>query len=166
MILPALIAIAIPIVFLYLVRWLDLYASGSFRTVLVCFAGGLVAFILSVALNSSVGDLVGWGLISILLAPIVEEVFKSLTLVYYVRRPDFTYFVDGAIYGFAAGTAFAVIENVFFLSQTVGDIGLLTALSRAFSTSLMHGSASALVGNKYKARVSLSSSMAARTGRL
>lgn len=143
---PAALAVAIPIVFLYLVRWLDLYASGSFKTVVACFGGGLAAFFISLFLNSSIATVVGFGLAVVLVAPIVEEIFKSMTLVYYVRRPDFTYFVDGAIYGFAAGTAFAVVENLFYLRSTIADMSLLTALSRAFSTSLMHGSASALVG--------------------
>ena len=70
---------------------------------------------------------------------------------YYVRQPAFTYFVDGAIYGFAAGIAFAVMENLLYLGQ-IGfhqgnDSGLVVlASARALSTSLMHGSASALVG--------------------
>jgi hypothetical protein len=44
MILGMVIAIAVPIGFLALVRWLDHYASGSLKSVLVCFASGIVAF--------------------------------------------------------------------------------------------------------------------------
>ncbi len=146
MILAAVVAIAIPMVFLYLVRWLDLYASGSFKTVIVCFAAGLAAFFIALPLNSYLAVFVGYALAVVLVAPIVEELLKSLTLIYYVRRPEFTYFVDGAIYGFAAGTAFAVIENIFFLINTTQETGILLALSRGFSTSLMHGSTSAMVG--------------------
>jgi RsiW-degrading membrane proteinase PrsW (M82 family) len=139
-------AISIPLIFLSLVRWLDLYASGSFRGIMVCFGWGMFAFLLAYQVNTLAVHFVGYGLLVMLVAPIAEEVLKSLALVYYVRRPDFTYFVDGAIYGFAAGTAFAVLENLLYLSRTGGAVGLLLALSRAFSTSLMHGSASALVG--------------------
>ncbi len=146
MILAAVVAIAIPIVFLYVVRWLDLYASGSFKTVVVCFAAGLAAFFLALPISSSLARVVGYALAVVLVAPIVEELLKSLALIYYVRRPEFTYFVDGAIYGFAAGTAFAVVENIFFLMTTNQDTGMLLALSRGFSTSLMHGSTSSLVG--------------------
>lgn len=147
MIIPAIVAIVIPIGFLYLVRWLDLYASGSFKTVLLCFGWGLVAFFLALQINSGALSIIrDYNIITTLVAPIAEEILKSLILVYIVRRPEFTYFVDGAIYGFAAGTGFAVIENLSYLSGGGADTSLLVALSRVFSTSLMHGSASALVG--------------------
>ena len=149
--LPAiLIAVAIPLAFLLLVRRLDLYASGNFATVLLCMGGGVAAFLAAGQVNSALLPLLGYTLIITLVAPIVEEIFKSVLLIYFVRQPEFTYFVDGAIYGFAAGIAFAVAENLLYLSQmpptaaTGANVAL--AVTRAFSTSLMHGSASALVG--------------------
>lgn len=146
MILAIVVAIAIPLVFLYFVRWLDLYASGSFRAVLVCLAWGSAAFVLVLYPNSLASQIIGVGLVVTWLAPALEEICKSLVLAYYIRRPDFTYFVDGAIYGFAAGTGFAVLENMMYLSGAGANAGLMIALSRAFSTSLMHGSATAIVG--------------------
>lgn len=146
----AIIAIVIPLLFLFLVRRLDLYASGSFAAVLLCMGGGLAAFFAASLLNNALLPLFGYLLIITLVAPIIEEILKSLLLIYFVRQPDFTYFVDGAIYGFATGVAFAVIENLLYLSQLPPTANLLTglglAVTRAFSTSLMHGSASALVG--------------------
>ena len=146
----ALVAIVIPLLFLLLVRRLDLYASGSFAVVLICMGGGLAAFFAASLLNSTLLPFFGYALIITLVAPIVEEILKSLLLLYFVRQPDFTYFVDGAIYGFAIGVAFAVVENLLYLSQLPPTAHLLTglglAVTRAFSTSLMHGSASALVG--------------------
>ena len=144
---PAIVvAVSVPLLFLYLVRWLDLYASGSFQAVVICLLWGTVAFILAFQANAFALRFVGFGLLVTLAAPIIEEILKSLILIYYVSRPDFTYFVDGAIYGFAVGTAFAVLENLLYLGRADSEAGLLIALSRAFSTSLMHGSASALVG--------------------
>ncbi len=139
-------AVAIPLAFLALVRWLDLYASGSIRGVLVCFGWGIVAFLLALQINSAAADLVDYILVVTWFAPVVEEVCKSLILVYYVRRSDFTYFVDGAIYGFAVGTCFAVLENLFYLSSFGEEGAVALAFGRVFSTSLMHGSATALVG--------------------
>ena len=141
-----LIAITVPIIFLAIVRWLDLYASGSLKGILVCFAWGIVAFWLAMQINTSVLQFISYSLLVTLVAPIIEEICKSLILVYYVRRSDFTYFVDGAIYGFAAGTCFAVLENLLYLGRAGEDLGAMIAVSRAFSTALMHGSASALVG--------------------
>jgi len=150
---PVAVSVGVPIAFLWGVRRLDLYASGGFGVVVACSLAGLLAFPLSFALNTSALRLLVTGglaaasalfLVRTTVAPVVEEVCKSLCLAYYVRRPEFTYFVDGAIYGFAAGTAFAVVENLFYLARSSDPLAL--SVNRAFSTSLMHGSASALVG--------------------
>jgi RsiW-degrading membrane proteinase PrsW (M82 family) len=138
-------AIAIPLLFLYLIYALDLYSSGSFQAVASCFIWGLISFFLAYLANRAALSFVSITLLVVLVAPILEEVFKSLSLVYYVRKPDFIYFVDGAIYGFASGIAFSIFENFFYLAQSPRGGGALI-LSRAFSTCLMHGSASALVG--------------------
>jgi RsiW-degrading membrane proteinase PrsW (M82 family) len=140
------VAIVIPLLFLALVRWLDLYASGSFRTVILCLVWGMVAFYLALQVNTFALRFVGYGLLLTLVAPIIEEILKSLVLIYLVRRAAFTYFVDGAIYGFAAGVGFAMLENLLYLSRAGANMGLLVALTRGLSTSLMHGSATALVG--------------------
>jgi RsiW-degrading membrane proteinase PrsW (M82 family) len=151
-------AILLPLLFLYIIYALDLYSSGSFRTVVTCFVWGLLAFGLALAFNTAVKDLMLEGLLQmsrrqaftlavVLVVPIVEEIVKSLVLIYYGRRPDFTYFVDGAIYGFAAGIGFSILENLFYIWQAGGASGgIVLVLSRSFSTCLMHGSASALVG--------------------
>jgi RsiW-degrading membrane proteinase PrsW (M82 family) len=145
---PALIAgIALPLLFLWLVRTLDLYASGSFNNVLVALVGGLAAFGGAYVVNTAImGRGVSFQTITTTTAPIAEELLKSIALLILVGRPNFTYFVDGAIYGFAAGTAFAVMENPYYAINVPGGGGIGTMLMRAFSTSLMHGTASALVG--------------------
>ncbi len=150
--LPMSVAVGLPLGFLVLVRRLDLYASGGFHVVVACLLGGLAAFPLSFALNTrllglataSLGAAAAILWIKTVAAPVVEEIAKSLGLLWAARGTQFSYFVDGAIYGFAAGTAFAVIENLFYLQQASDPLGM--AVNRAFSTSLMHGSASALVG--------------------
>src|SRR5262245_30931920 len=111
------VAIAVPLVFLYFVRRLDLYGSGGFGVVVRCFLWGFVAFLASFFVNSWALHWFTQKTVRTVVAPVVEEIFKSLPLVYYVRRPQFTYFVDGAIYGFASGTAFAVVEALFYLSN-------------------------------------------------
>jgi RsiW-degrading membrane proteinase PrsW (M82 family) len=158
LIVAGLVAVLLPLLFLYIVYALDLYSSGSFRTVAICFVWGFVAFGLAYVVNTGIknqvlGQWLGMNsaqaflLVVTLVAPIVEEIAKSLILIYFGRRPDFTYFVDGAIYGFAAGIGFSVIENLFYLSQPqAAQQGLVLGISRSFSTCLMHGSASALVG--------------------
>jgi RsiW-degrading membrane proteinase PrsW (M82 family) len=155
-VIPALVAVGVPVAFLVAIRRCDAYASSDFGLVLVCFAFGMAAFPIAYALNTLVRDLllgpIGLDVATALLlvrvvgAPVVEELAKSVGLAGSMRSPDFTYFVDGAILGFAAGTAFAVIENLHYLGRTGLNDGLPLSINRAFSTSLMHGTACALVG--------------------
>jgi len=151
----AVVSIAVPAAFLYAVRKLDLYASGSTGTVLVCVLGGLLAYpvaalanthstiaMLSIGVTATAARAALRGAI----APVIEELLKSIPVLAIERRPDFTYFVDGAIFGFASGTAFAMIENIAYMQASGEGMALGNSINRAFSTSLMHGSATALVG--------------------
>ncbi len=126
-ILAVLIAAGTPAAFLLIIYTLDLYASRTFRLVVLCFGWGAVgAFGLSYLLNTHVGLPLGralgatnpYLLLTVAIAPVIEETAKSLSLFYVSRRSEFTYFVDGAIYGFAAGIGFSIIENFLYLSQT------------------------------------------------
>ncbi|MCI0399370.1 MAG: PrsW family intramembrane metalloprotease [Chloroflexi bacterium] len=145
-IIAAAVATAVPLIVLYVIYTLDLYGSGSFKSVGLCFAWGgfavLLAFYANNDLYARIGD---YDAMVRFVAPIVEELLKAIVLVYLVRRPNFTYFVDGAIYGFAAGVGFAVFENYFYLYINQND-ALGVAIGRVLSTNLMHATASATVG--------------------
>jgi len=143
------IALLLPLGFLYLVRIQDLYGQGQFKHVLLSFGWGLVAFGLAYGANTLAFEAMGSTraaetALRTTVAPIVEEILKSVILIVLARR--MTYFVDGAIYGFAAGIAFSILENFLYLSRAPGGAAGGQMLARAFSTCLMHGSASALVG--------------------
>jgi len=141
------LAIVVPLSFLYIVHWLDLYGSDRPRIVLLCLAWGLVAFILSLLVNRFCIDILGMprSVVSTRTAPFIEELFKAGILVYLVRKGKLTYFVDGAIYGFASGIGFAVIENLRYI-QLFPDNPYALVIVRDFSSALAHGTATALTG--------------------
>lgn len=148
---PLLIAIAlataVPIIVLYIIFTLDLYGTGEFSNIAICFIwGGFmvgVAYIANTGVYERIGD---YDAMIRFVAPIIEELLKAAVLVYLVRRENFTYFVDGAIYGFAVGIGFAVFENYFYLYLDEAE-ALSTAVGRVLSTNLMHAVASAVVGS-------------------
>lgn len=141
------ISIAFPLLYLSLIRWLDLYASGSFKTVLACVGWGITSTVIAAIVNRIFLRFVDELIVVRFTAPIVEEILKSLILIYLVRRPNFTYFVDGAVFGFASGTGFTILENLEYLVRAGGvEQTLPVALTRAFTTSLLHGNATALTG--------------------
>ena len=141
------IASPIPLAFLFIVKWLNFFETHRPRLIVVALVwgadvdGAVVSSSTIRWCRSSAGRFV-----AVNIGPFVEEILKSLILLYLVRRADYTYFVDGAIYGFAAGIGFAVAENMLYLSRVDVNTGLIVAITRAFSSSVMHGSSTALVG--------------------
>lgn len=142
----AVVSVLIPLLFLYVVRRLDLYASTDHRAVALCIGWGIASFGIAYAVNGAALGVLARAVVIVAVAPVAEELVKAVVLVDQVRRPSFTYFVDGAILGFAAGTGFAMIENLVYLLGAPAADGLGLSINRVFGASLMHGTACALVG--------------------
>lgn len=147
-IISLLIATAIPLIALYIIYTRDLYSTGAFKIIALCFGWGAVAFGLAFVINRFLLNSIGvdWTIVVQYIAPIEEEILKGLILLYLVRRRQFTYFVDGAIYGFAIGIGFAVVENYSYLFSTDQSVQLTVALVRVISTNLMHAAGSSIIG--------------------
>lgn len=145
--LAVVVATAIPLLSLYAIYRLDLYGTRSFRIVLLCVAWGIIATRLALLINTAVLDSgrVDPAMVIRVIAPVVEEMAKALIIFYLIFRPRFTYFVDGAIYGFAVGIGFAIVENYHYLSHNPDSPALL-AVGRVTSTNLMHASTTAVAG--------------------
>ena len=80
-------------------------------------------------------------------APVVEELAKALLIVGLVRTNRIGFLVDAAIYGFAIGTGFAVVENIcYWYTHSLADLPLNLWLVRGFGTALMHGGSTAIFG--------------------
>ncbi|GAB4426076.1 MAG: hypothetical protein Kow002_15410 [Anaerolineales bacterium] len=114
---------------------------------MLSFVWGAIAYYLAVLLNTSLvnAGLVDWQQIVRLVAPVAEELLKALFLLYLVRRPQFTYLVDGAVYGFAAGIGFAIFENFEYILGNP-EVATMLAIQRVLSTNLIHAAGSAAIG--------------------
>ncbi len=144
---PSLIATIIPLFFLYLIYKLDLFKTGYFRYILMSFIAGAVAFGLASFTNQLLINkaLVDRMVVIQYVAPVLEEFLKCMILIYLVKKPSFTYYVEGATYGFAAGIGFAVLENYQYILSSPNS-GMTIAIARVLSTNLMHASATSLAG--------------------
>jgi len=78
-------------------------------------------------------------------APIVEETLKAGYLVYLFRKKKIGFMVDAAIYGFAIGSGFAFIENIFYM-QSLENSTVVIWVVRGLGTALMHGGTTAIFG--------------------
>ncbi len=147
-ILPRIAAALLPVLlFLLALIYLDSYKLVRLRWILTTIALGCL-----VAGGSYLANI--WliprlqldpPIYSRYIAPLVEESAKGLFLVYLIRTHRVGFLVDAAIHGFALGTGFAVIENLYYL-QVFSSAHMIVWLLRGFGTAIMHGGATAIFG--------------------
>jgi RsiW-degrading membrane proteinase PrsW (M82 family) len=113
--------------------------------VLTALAGGMLATVLPLFINSFVGALNG-DAASVLSAPLVEELSKAIVLIVVLKEVNSRY--DGLIYGVTAGMGFAMMEN---LTYSLGALasgsgwGMIT-LIRGLASTVGHGVTAGLIG--------------------
>ncbi len=139
------LAIITPLIFIVAIYQFDFYQTGQFRIVLLSLILGGIAYAPASMINRF---LIASGLIDQItleyfIAPVHEEMFKGLLLVYLVSRSQFINSVDGALYGFATGIGFAIFEN---FENVIGAHPTMEIMLRVFSTNLVHAFSSATVG--------------------
>jgi len=138
----------LPIVlFLLSLIYLDSYKLVGLRTIIGAIFAGAAAAAVCYGINTWIlgGLHVDAALYSRYGSPIVEEVVKSVPLIYMIRRRKVGFLVDAAIYGFAVGAGFAVLENIYYL-RSMPEAALSVWMIRGFGTATMHGCATALFG--------------------
>ncbi len=142
---PALVGLLPVVCLLGALFYLDSYKLLHARFVCAVVALGALAAGASFVVNTATLELasIDFDAYRRYGGPIVEEVLKALVVLLLVRAHRVGFLVDAAICGFAVGTGFAVVENVFYLVQ-VPDAGLGTWIVRGFGTAIMHGGATAL----------------------
>ena len=133
---------------------LDSYKLVDVRWVLgtILFGGitaGLSYFIHTTALDASQISFANY---SRYFSPFIEEAFKGMIIVILLYRSRIAFLVDAAIFGFAVGAGFAVIENVDML-QLLPVAVMRVWIIRGFGTAMMHGAATAILAVSYRALI-------------
>jgi RsiW-degrading membrane proteinase PrsW (M82 family) len=136
----------LPVVcFLVALMAMDSYKLVSLRLVAAVIALGAASAGLSYVANVSM--LAGLGLELDIYArsvgPLFEEIAKGLVIVILLRTHRIGFLVDAAILGFAVGTGFAVVENLYFLEE-LGHANVGVWIVRGFGTALLHGGVQAI----------------------
>jgi RsiW-degrading membrane proteinase PrsW (M82 family) len=124
---------------------IDSYKLVALKSVLLAAAVGGAMAALSYVVNVRLAPALGLPLVGYAryVAPVLEEVLKAAFIVVMLRRNRIGFVVDAAIYGFAIGTGFALVENVYYMVVTP-DAPLWTWLVRGLGTAIMHGCATAV----------------------
>jgi protease PrsW len=133
------------LVFLAALVYFDSFKLVSLRVVVAAMAiGGAAAgaayFMNQVLLDGLRVEFVTY---SRYVSPWLEEILKGAALVYLVRSRRIGMLVDGAIFGFAIGSGFALVENLYYLA-TRPDAHAVVEMVRGFGTAIMHGGATAI----------------------
>ena len=84
------------------------------------------------------------GVYETFILPLVEECAKAAPVLWLVCRHKVGFTLDAGILGFAAGTGFALVENIFYLSFGA-EAGAGAWAIRGFGTALMHGTTTFVV---------------------
>jgi RsiW-degrading membrane proteinase PrsW (M82 family) len=137
----------VPVVlFLLGLRLLDSFKLvGRLEVVMSLAAGAGVAGIAFVANTIAIRALhLPAELVRHAIAPVLEETLKGAVLLVLVKRARIGFLVDAAIHGFAIGTGFALVENVYY-AVTLGHFDPAIWTVRGLGTAIMHGSTTAVV---------------------
>lgn len=118
----------------------DSYKLLRARTVLLLVAAGAIAAGASYLISNFIfarftGDFEAY---SRYVSPWIEEALKGAVMVFMVRSRRVGLAVDAGIAGFAIGTGFALVENLYYLASRP-HIVLPVEVVRGFGTAIMHG---------------------------
>jgi protease PrsW len=127
-------------VFLALLIYMDSFKLVKISLVTQTIFAGISAAIISYfinryLLNNSPIQLTTY---TMYISPIIEESLKASFIIYLLARGKVGFMIDAAIYGFAIGTGFALVENIYYLSA-VNEPNLIIWFIRGFGTAVMHG---------------------------
>jgi len=143
-------------IFLAALVALDSYKLVDVRWVLatILFVFGGVTAVLSYFVHTSVLDAsqISFANYSRYFSPFIEEALKGVIIVILLNRNRIAFLVDAAIFGFAVGAGFAVIENIYML-QLLPVTDMRVWIIRGFGTAMMHGAATAILAVSYRALV-------------
>ena len=133
------------LLFLGVLIWFDSYKLIALKTLLGAIAIGGLAAVASYFANDAAAALLKIDFIPFIrfVSPVIEELLKAVILVYLIRTQRIGLLIDGAIIGFAVGTGFAVVENLYFLLNSA-DLSVQVWVIRGFGTAIMHGGATAI----------------------
>jgi RsiW-degrading membrane proteinase PrsW (M82 family) len=141
------LAVSVLPVFLFLsaLVLLDSYKLIPLRAVLVAVAAGAAAAGVGYTINVSLQPALALDTLryTIYVGPVLEELLKAVYIVWLLRRNKVGFVVDAATYGFAVGTGFAFVENIYSL-QMHPNLTIWTWIVRGFGTALMHSGTTAI----------------------
>ena len=136
----SLISLTPVVVFLVTLLHLDSYKLVRFHLVTRAILAGGVLAMMAYAINGYALAILALGFTdySRYVAPFIEELLKAAVLVYLFRSNRIGFPVDAIILGFAVGTGFALLENLYYLQIAASaDIGAPKVMVKMTNNSII-----------------------------
>ena len=138
--------VILPLMALLVMFAFGLYTYRNSKWVALCLAWGILAFILSFYINRL---LLGLGLsklaISAVFSPLIQQIVVALGTYYVIRKDNFDNLIDGAVYGFASGLGYSMLDSAVKAADAVSPT-IVTLFVTSFASSLVYATASGIVG--------------------
>jgi len=140
------VAILPVFLFLLILYLLDSYKLVRYPTLIFSFILGTISAAIALVSNLIIQNKLGIGFDSYskYIAPIVEELCKTLMIVILIKKKKAGFLIDAGIYGFTIGAGFGVAENVYYL-LTTEDSNFLLWIFRGLGTAIMHSGNAAII---------------------
>ncbi len=146
-ILPVVVGLVPVFLFLLALIFFDSFKLVRPASIVLAIGAGCAAAAVAFAVNRALLSLIDVSEMDLFryYGPIVEEILKSAFVLMLIARGRVGFMVDGAIYGFAVGAGFALVENLYYL-QALQGVSMLVWFVRGLGTAVMHGGTTAIVG--------------------
>lgn len=131
--------------FLAALLYLDSYKLVTMRVVMGVVTAGLAVAVACYFVNGYAFGIAGVDFTdySRYIGPVIEEFGKAIVIVALIRAHRVGFLVDAAILGFAVGTGFAIVENIYY-QHAFPHANVGTWIVRGFGTAIMHGGCTAI----------------------
>ncbi|HEX8768392.1 MAG TPA: PrsW family intramembrane metalloprotease [Jatrophihabitans sp.] len=133
--------------------WLDRWEPEPSRLLLLAFLwGASVAIVVSLILELASSEVLGTGVVLVLIGPAVEEAAKGaflLVMLTGVRRREFDGVVDGLVYAGFAAVGFAFVEDIGYVAQSFSqgtEATLATVIMRLVLAPFAHPLFTSMIG--------------------
>jgi RsiW-degrading membrane proteinase PrsW (M82 family) len=129
------------ILFLAFLFLLDSFNLAQIKTLISCLLWGIFCAVAGYYINTFLAKwmAIDYRSLSRYVGPVIEESLKTLFVFYLIYKKKIGFMIDAAIYGFAIGAGFSLIENFYFLFNAPPGFNLLTLIIRGIGTASMHG---------------------------
>jgi RsiW-degrading membrane proteinase PrsW (M82 family) len=135
------------LIFLTFLFLLDNFRLVRVKTLIYCIVWGILCTAIAYFMNTLVASWlkVDDTFLRRFIAPEIEETLKALFIFYLISKKKIGFMIDAAIYGFASGAGFSLVENIWYLFKGQPDLTMMTWIIRGFGTAIMHGGATSLL---------------------